>query len=440
MGPCAGRVLRRVLASAANGCQTGRRSLRRPFARMRALVCSRVFSRPAPHLSDTPPAPSPRDLEQAFSLFTEASTQLAHAYNDLEQQVARLSGELAVANGELRRQFEEKQALSQRLSHLLAALPGGVVVLDAQGRVAQCNPAAREMLGLDPVGRGWDEAASRALRGPPGAQEWALCNPDGSAAQRWVTLSVSPLDSAGGRILLLTEITEARRLAEQLERHRRLSSMGEMAAGLAHQLRTPLATALLYAGNLARPALGDAERMRFAERAQARLRDLERMIQDMLTFVRGAPAAQESIEAAELLEEVAHTIEPHMQRAGVTFDTRLALAGARVRGNRKALQGALVNLLENALQACAGAGSVSLQADVQAGRVRMRVRDSGPGMDAATQARLFEPFFTTRQEGTGLGLAIVRSVAQSHGGEVEVESAPGRGALFTMTVPLVDEP
>jgi len=391
-------------------------------------------------LSDTPPAPSPRDLEQAFSLFTEASTQLAHAYNDLEQQVARLSGELAVANGELRRQFEEKQALSQRLSHLLAALPGGVVVLDAQGRVAQCNPAAREMLGLDPVGRGWDEAASRALRGPPGAQEWALCNPDGSAAQRWVTLSVSPLDSAGGRILLLTEITEARRLAEQLERHRRLSSMGEMAAGLAHQLRTPLATALLYAGNLARPALGDAERMRFAERAQARLRDLERMIQDMLTFVRGAPAAQESIEAAELLEEVAHTIEPHMQRAGVTFDTRLALAGARVRGNRKALQGALVNLLENALQACAGAGSVSLQADVQAGRVRMRVRDSGPGMDAATQARLFEPFFTTRQEGTGLGLAIVRSVAQSHGGEVEVESAPGRGALFTMTVPLVDEP
>jgi len=391
------------------------------------------------HLPDTPHTPSPQELEQAFSLFNEASAQLASAYHDLEQQVARLSAELAVANGELRRQYEEKEALSQRLAHLLAALPGGVVVLDVEGRVAQCNPAARAMLGADPAGRPWSEIAAAALHASPGGQEWALRASGEGAAQRWVTLSMSPLDSGGGRILLLSEITEARRLGEQLERHRRLSSMGEMAAGLAHQLRTPLATALLYAGNLARPALGEGERLRFAERAQARLRDLERMIQDMLTFVRGAPAAQEIIAMSDLLQEVAHTIEPHMQAAGVVFDTRIALDGACVRGNRKALQGALTNLLENALQACGRDGRVWLEADLHQARVRIRVRDSGPGMDAATQARLFEPFFTTRREGTGLGLAIARSVAQAHGGEVEVESAPGRGAVFTLQVPPADE-
>lgn len=390
-------------------------------------------------MPDTPHTPSPQELEQAFSLFNEASAQLASAYHDLEQQVARLSAELAVANGELRRQYEEKEALSQRLAHLLAALPGGVVVLDVEGRVAQCNPAARAMLGADPAGRPWSEVAAAALHASPGGQEWALRASGEGAAQRWVTLSMSPLDSGGGRILLLSEITEARRLGEQLERHRRLSSMGEMAAGLAHQLRTPLATALLYAGNLARPALGEGERLRFAERAQARLRDLERMIQDMLTFVRGAPAAQETIAVSDLLQEVAHTIEPHMQAAGVVFDTRIALDGARVRGNRKALQGALTNLLENALQACGRDGRVWLEADLHQARVRIRVRDSGPGMDAATQARLFEPFFTTRREGTGLGLAIARSVAQAHGGEVEVESAPGRGAVFTLQVPPADE-
>jgi len=407
---------------------------------MRALVCSRDLDRPTrPHLADTSNAPSPRDLEQAFSLFNEASAQLATAYNDLEQQVARLSGELVVANGELRRQYDEKEALSQRLSHLLAALPGGVVVLDAQGRVAQCNPAAREMLGLDPAGRPWSEVAASALHESPGGQEWALRRPDSSAVQRWVTLSVSPLDSAGGRILLLSEITEARRLGEQLERHRRLSSMGEMAAGLAHQLRTPLATALLYAGNLARPSLAEADRVRFAERAQARLRDLERMIQDMLTFVRGAPAAQETIPLAELLREVAQTIEPQMQAHEILFESHIVVGAARLRGNRKALQGALTNLLENALQACGAGGTVCLEAAVEGARVHMRVRDSGPGMDPVVQARLFEPFFTTRQEGTGLGLAIVRSVAQAHGGEVEVESSPGRGARFSLVVPLADD-
>ena len=393
---------------------------------------------PVSPLADSPNAPSPRDLEQAFSLFNEASAQLANAYNELEQQVSRLSEELAVANGELRRQYEEKEALSQRLSHLLAALPGGVVVLDVQGRVAQCNPAAQEMLGVDPIGREWEDVASASLHPSPGGQEWSLRAKQGAAVQRWVTLSMSPLDSAGGRILLLTEITEARRLAEQLEHHRRLSSMGEMAAGLAHQLRTPLATALLYAGNLARPALADGDRLRFAERAQARLRDLERMIQDMLTFVRGAPAAQELIAAPELLHEVTQTIEPQMYAAGIEFDAQVRAQDAHVRGNRKALQGALVNLLENALQACARGGSVGMEADVTQARLRVRVHDSGPGMDAATQARLFEPFFTTRQEGTGLGLAIVRTVAQAHGGEIEVESSPGRGAVFTLTVPLAE--
>ena len=388
-------------------------------------------------MADSANVPSPRDLEQAFSLFNEASAQLANAYHDLEQQVARLSEELAVANGELRRQYEEKEALSQRLSHLLAALPGGVVVLDAQRRVAQCNPAAQDMLGVEPIGRQWDEVAAEALQPRQGGQEWSLRG--AGAVERWVTLSTSPLDSAGASILLLTEITEARRLAEQLEHHRRLASMGEMAAGLAHQLRTPLATALLYAGNLARPALADGDRERFAERAQARLRDLERMIQDMLTFVRGAPAAQEVIAVPELLQEVAQTIEPQMHAAGIAFDARIAAGDAHARGNRKALQGALVNLLENALQACGSGGSVSLDADVAHAQLRVRVRDSGPGIDAATRARLFEPFFTTRQEGTGLGLAIVRTVVQAHGGEIDVESVPGHGALFTLTVPLAEQ-
>jgi two-component system sensor histidine kinase FlrB len=386
-------------------------------------------------LPDTAQLPSPKDLEQAFSLFNQASAQLASAYHDLEQQVARLTTQLAVANGELRQQYEEKEALSGRLALLLEALPGGVVVLDAAGRVAQANPAALRMLGQGILELPWSEVEARHLVPASDAREWRLRGADGALLERWVNLSASALDAAGGRILLLSDITEPRRLREQLERHRRLSAMGEMAAGLAHQLRTPLATALLYAGNLSRAQLSEADRLRFAERVQARLRDLERMIQDMLIFVRGAPAARDAIEVGELLAEVAQVAEPQMQAGAVRLEVSADCGAAFVHGHREALAGALLNLLENALQACSPGGSVRLEARSADASVTVRVCDTGAGMEEAVQARLFEPFFTTRSEGTGLGLAIVRTVVQSHGGEIAVQSKPGQGSVFAVTLP-----
>jgi two-component system sensor histidine kinase FlrB len=109
-------------------------------------------------------------------------------------------------------------------------------------------------------------------------------------------------------------------------------------------------------------------------------------------------------------------------------------ASIRISGNRKALAGALTNLLENALQAVDTAGHVDLTISTEAERLCFKVRDNGKGMDAATVARLFEPFFTTRSDGTGLGLAIARGVARAHGGSIEVNSMPGTGTEFVMTV------
>jgi two-component system sensor histidine kinase FlrB len=119
----------------------------------------------------------------------------------------------------------------------------------------------------------------------------------------------------------------------------------------------------------------------------------------------------------------------------VRFEVGAGPEDAYVRGNRKALAGALSNLLDNARQACAGGGWVQLEGEYTAGAVVVRVIDSGAGIAREVQERLFEPFFTTRAEGTGLGLAIVRSVVEAHGGEVEVRSAPGQGAAFTVRLP-----
>jgi len=386
-------------------------------------------------LSNTPKQVDPKELEQAFSLFNEASAQLTGAYQELQQQVERLTGELAVANVELRRQLLEKEALSQRLSHLLSAMPAGVVVLDQLGAIVELNPAARELLGESLIGRTWVEVAARVLVQTVVPHEWDLA-PVGAAVPRRVSISSSPLDAAGGQVLLIHDMTEAYAMQRELQRHQRLSAMGEMAAGLAHQLRTPLATALLYASHLKKIDLPENERVRFADKVLARLRHLEHLIQDMLSFVKGEGGGQDVVRMSSVLVDLQQVMEPQMMERGLNFRIEDDCQGAAVLGSRKALTGALLNLLENAMQACPEGGQVSLRSEIaDDGQVSIAVVDNGKGIDAATQERLFEPFYTTRTDGTGLGLAIVRGVAEAHRGSVQVKSSPGCGSEFILRLP-----
>ncbi|MEW6293644.1 MAG: HAMP domain-containing sensor histidine kinase [Pseudomonadota bacterium] len=229
---------------------------------------------------------------------------------------------------------------------------------------------------------------------------------------------------------------ETQRLREEAERNKRLTAMGEMAAQLAHQLRTPLAAALLYAGNLENPDLPEASRVGIAQKTVGRLKHLERLIQDMLLFARGEVLGREPFEVADLLGELAHTFEPLARARGVSFELTAEPAGLVIIGNRKAIAGALTNLIENALQAVAESPSpkVSLGVTASAEQLAFGIRDNGRGMAQDVVARLFEPFFTTRAEGTGLGLAIARGVARAHGGGIDVTSEPGAGTEFILTV------
>lgn len=221
----------------------------------------------------------------------------------------------------------------------------------------------------------------------------------------------------------------------ELRRSQRLSALGEMAARLAHQLRTPLATALLYTAHLTQAGLGNEVRVQFAEKALSRLRHLEHLIGDMLMFVKGETSESVVMAVADLLAELQQVMEPQMVRRGLRLSVVDNSGGAAVTAERKALTGALVSLLENAMQASPRGGRVTLTCGASEEAVTFQVRDEGCGIPFDLQARLFEPFFTTREEGTGLGLAIARSVAQSLGGAVDVMSAPGAGAEFIMRLP-----
>lgn len=374
-----------------------------------------------------------RELEDAFNVFNRMSLQLESSYRDLEQQVAGLTAELAAARSERLRQLAEKERLANRLSRLLETLPGGVIVLDAQGIVQECNPAALTLLGEPLLGQLWRDVMQRACAAEYGADDNEIKLANG----RQITLSARALGTEPGQILLLTDVTEHRALQNLVNRQQRLSAMGEMAASLAHQIRTPLATALLYVSHLNRPQQTEADRLRVTDKIRARLRHLEGMVNDMLVFARGGGSgAVEKVGIDSVLEELRQTLEPQLQSLRAELHIDNTVPGAVVNGSRAALVGALLNLANNALQACGNAARLTICVhSPQPGRLSVSVSDNGPGIDAAGIERIFEPFYTTRPDGTGLGLAVVRAVAEAHHGSVWVESPPGQGACFGLRLP-----
>ena len=381
--------------------------------------------------SDAAAGPDQRTLElqKAFAVFNQVSQELTQAYDGLQAKVSSLTEELAVANGELRRQYREKEALSERLSSLLDALPAGVVLLEYGAVVSALNPAAAAMFGAGVVGSHWGDVVSTFLEPTVTVGEWMF-------GERRVSIAESMLPSTGGKILLIHDVTAAHRMKAELERSQRLAAMGEMAASLAHQLRTPLATALLYTANLAQPGISDDARARFSDKAGTQLRRLERLIQDVLLFARGESIGRDLIPAGELLQEAAQTVEPLMRRQNIGFSTVDRSQGTILVGSRKALLGALVSLLENAMQAIgARGGHVLLTASQVGDLLVLSVKDDGPGIPREALLRIFEPFFPTKGQGTGLGLAIALGVARAHGGLIEAVSEPGEGAEFVMSLP-----
>jgi two-component system, sensor histidine kinase FlrB len=373
-------------------------------------------------------------LQLAFAAFNQASDQLSGVYQALQHQVAQLTRELALANGELHRQLIAKEDLSRQLSFLLNALPGGVVALNAQECIEQVNPAAIAILGQPLLGLTWHQVIQERLSPAALTNEWHV-KPQNAGEQRRIRVESSTTDSAGRCILLVNDITEAYAIQEQIRRNQRLTSMGEMAANLAHQLRTPLSTALLYANHLGSDALTPDERRKFATKTVERLHHLEHLTKDMLRFVKGETTQLEKVVISDLLAELQQVIEPQMAPLNLQFIIRDHSHAESLMTNHQALCGAMINLLENAIQASSPGGQIALSSNLEAENIVLSVHDDGSGIDSALQERLFEPFFTTRSEGTGLGLAIVRGVIQSMGGSVHIHSLPNAGSEFVVRLP-----
>lgn len=229
--------------------------------------------------------------------------------------------------------------------------------------------------------------------------------------------------------------TQQRKVDAALSRHQRLAALGEMAATLAHQIRTPLSAALLYTSNAANPAIPQPRRDELLSRAIGCLNNLEHLVGDMLGFARGAVASNTPVELTDIAVATENAAVA-LLRPGQKLEVQPPPAEAIVCGNREALVGTLLNLITNGLQASGPSAVVSVSFSVSGNHAELRVSDNGPGVPPGLHNRIFDPFFTSRSDGNGLGLAVVKSVARAHGGDVHVENNPLQGASFVLRLPL----
>ncbi len=258
-----------------------------------------------------------------------------------------------------------------------------------------------------------------------------------SLQQQVVTLNQELSSARNERQQLLAEI---RCLQQQASRGQRLSSMGEMTARLAHQVRTPLSTALLYASQLKQTHLPAKQHDCFVDRLLVGLHHLDYMVNDMLVFARGGQGGDDRISVDALLTQVKAALLPRLQTLQADWQVTGSDTSSVIKGHAEVLASVLTNLASNALDACGDKARLEWQLNIHNDTVCIALQDNGPGVDMNLQDQIFEPFFTTRSNGTGLGLAVVRAVIVAHQGEIKLDADYQNGARFVIRLPLCRVP
>jgi len=340
---------------------------------------------------------------------------------------------------------------------LLGSLRTGLLAVDCESRLVRLSPEAARVLELtdtaSPLGRPASEVLAahpslvtllgEALRGhelPPRAElELALA---GGRERRPIGFTLVPVRDAGGALrgaaLLFRDLTPFERQDEQARLRERLAALGQMAAGLAHEIRNPLASIQVLLELLKRSLTGSGD-VELVDETLGELEALTRIVNGSLEFVRPHAAMRAPVEMETLVGEALRRA-----RARVPFEGAVEVAvepGLAPSLDALQLESVLVNLVANAFEAMRDhprpeGHRLELAAATVDGELRLSVADSGAGVPPENRERIFYPFFTTREQGTGVGLAEVHKAVASHGGSVEVRDRVGGGAVFVIHLPL----
>lgn len=335
---------------------------------------------------------------------------------------------------------------------IIASLTSGVVACDARGRVITANPAARAVFEASPEQLGPGAALDELPAAAPLADIFEEVAESGASVSRRelvvdlsggrsleIGLSASLLSGPAefnGVIFLFTDLTEWRRLEREAQLNSRLAALGELTAGVVHELRNPVSVISGWAELLVRRLPHGDERRAQAEAIVAEAEALERTVSQFLSFARPFDLTRSWCDPSELAQRAVAFCTRKALRKGV--DVRLECPGdlPLVHVDNNLMTHALANVLANAVDAVDDCGEAGLRVRVDASNLEFLIWDDGPGIPAEPGVNIFEPFFTQKEGGTGLGLTITHRTVTAHGGRVSFAAREDRGTQFTIVIPI----
>src|SRR5437016_5622526 len=420
-------------------------------ARRRPRTFARIMPKPPSN------AVTPRAAVELLARLTTLSQELAGAFRPatVVEVVARTLGEILqpdrlcviLLDAETNRLAELLSSAKREWEKTVDAITQAICIVDAHGMVRRANRVFAELIqvavtaipgrpwiGLLPPA--WSDAVARALAEPTATQT------EIRHGDRSLSFTVIPMAEPGAAVLVFEDQTERRRLQEQLIQSEKMSAIGQLIAGVAHELNNPLASVVGFSDFLAE---GGEIPPRLAEPLQVIRQEAERaatIVKNLLSFARSQEGERKLQPIGAILESTLALLRNQLManKVEATLEVEPGLPDVEVDGNQ--IKQVFVNLINNANQAIASdapSGRIWVAAKPQrAGAgVAVSITDSGPGMAEEIAAHVFEPFFTTKGEGegTGLGLSICQGILKEHGGRITLDTKPGGGATFTVELP-----